>query len=233
MHWHAAGGAIYGIELRDEGTFMVFIIDDAPLRMDVSAHGSPLAELSNGRITGPTSVAFEGEVAISFDETKKSLLHWELALRGDVLHSDRRETVPGLGPGPNDRIQHQRSAGGAPHLEAADLAFSADTGKRGIDGWMDAFASNGTMLRKNTSISGDEIREEMMPVLSGGGGTLAWAPLASGVDEDIKLGYTVGTATFTGKTTADSWRSSYVTIWEKQHDATWKVRFDTGRPITD
>lgn len=117
----------------------------------------------------------------------------------------------------------------APALEDADRAFSADVGKRGVDGWVAAFEPTGWMLEKDAKVSGAAIGEMMKPVLESG--TLAWAPVASGVRDDV--GFTVGTATFTGKTPADSWRSSYITIWAKQPDGAWKVRFDTGRPINE
>ena len=112
----------------------------------------------------------------------------------------------------------------APELEAADRAFSADTGERGIAGWMAAFEPDGGMIRKGSRVSGEAIRETMGPVL--GAGKLAWAPVASG--RAGKLGFTVGKATYTG---TENWESSYVTIWRQQADGAWKVWFDTGRPV--
>jgi ketosteroid isomerase-like protein len=41
------------------------------------------------------------------------------------------------------------------------------------------------------------------------------------------LGYTIGTTSFT--TPRGGFRSSYVAIWAKQPDGTWKVRFQTER----
>jgi ketosteroid isomerase-like protein len=60
-------------------------------------------------------------------------------------------------------------------------------------------------------------------------GTLAWEPFASGGSD--RIGFTVGKATFAAKDPANSWRSSYVTIWRRQDDGAWKVWFDTGRPV--
>jgi ketosteroid isomerase-like protein len=42
--------------------------------------------------------------------------------------------------------------------------------------------------------------------------------------------YTVGKATFAG---ADSWQSTYVTVWKRQSDGTWKVLFDTSRSVNE
>jgi ketosteroid isomerase-like protein len=69
----------------------------------------------------------------------------------------------------------------------------------------------------------------MTPTLTSG--RLAWAPIASG--KSGALGFTVGKATFTGARPEDGWRSTYVTIWRRQPDGTWKVLFDTGRPVQD
>jgi ketosteroid isomerase-like protein len=64
----------------------------------------------------------------------------------------------------------------------------------------------------------------MAPLL--GQGWLAWEPSAS--RRLGTLGFTVGKAIYTG---ADSWQSSYVTIWRQQPDGAWKVLFDTGRAV--
>jgi len=71
----------------------------------------------------------------------------------------------------------------------------------------------------------DGIREVMSGLLAST--KIEWAPIASAMRGDV--GYTVGKATFTGKD--DSWRSTYVTIWKKQPDGSWKVLFDTGRTV--
>jgi ketosteroid isomerase-like protein len=117
----------------------------------------------------------------------------------------------------------------APELEAADLAFAADTAARGAAGWLAAFDPHGGMMRKTGRVDYAHIAGAMQPVLSAG--RLDWAPIASG--KSGELGFTVGKAQFTGATPADAWRSSYVTIWHRQPDGRWKVLFDTGRPIHD
>jgi ketosteroid isomerase-like protein len=116
----------------------------------------------------------------------------------------------------------------APMLEAADRAFAADTKARQIDGWVAAFDPKGGMMRKGARIDGDAIREMMADTLANG--VLAWDPIASGVEGE--LGYTVGKATYTpNKAGERSWASTYITIWRHQPDGSWKVLFDTGRPV--
>lgn len=120
----------------------------------------------------------------------------------------------------------------ADDIAAADRQFSVDTGKDKIDGWMKSFDATGGMLRKGKRIEGDAIRETMGPLLASG--TLAWAPLvAARPTATSKLGFSVGTATFTAdkpETPEDNWASAYITIWKQQPDGGWKVTFDTGRP---
>jgi hypothetical protein len=83
------------------------------------------------------------------------------------------------------------------------------------------------MMRKTGRIEGaDAIRETMGPVLASL--KVEWAPIASGKRGDI--GWTVGKAAFSG---VESFRSTYVTIWKKQADGSWKVLFDTGRAVQE
>jgi ketosteroid isomerase-like protein len=113
-------------------------------------------------------------------------------------------------------------------VEAADRAFAADVKARGVDAWVAVFDPQGGMLRKGSRIEGAAIREAMADTLSEG--LLAWDPIASGVDGNV--GYTVGKATYTPNKAEDpSWASTYITIWRRQPDGSWKVLFDTGRPV--
>jgi hypothetical protein len=117
----------------------------------------------------------------------------------------------------------------APELEAADLAFAADTGARGVEGWVAAFDPEGGMVRRTGRVDRAGIAEAMAPILTTG--RLDWAPIASG--KAGGLGFTVGKATFTPTAPGDGWRSTYVSIWRRQPDGTWKVLFDTGRIVHD
>ena len=119
------------------------------------------------------------------------------------------------------------TAAPAPELEAADLAFAKDVDARGVAGWTAAFAPDGVMVRRGQRLIGhDAVAEAIAPVLTDG--KLAWAPIASRRQGDV--GFTVGKATHTGK---DSWKSTYITMWRKQADGSWKVLLDTGRPAQE
>ncbi|MDB4961102.1 MAG: hypothetical protein JWP01_1101 [Myxococcales bacterium] len=222
-HWIAADGAIYGIALQSTGMFEAMVIDDGEgggpadgvLRLIAMPGGGSSVEFRASQLTVRSArfanPAHDAPKQITYERTTAGL-------RATLDADSNRQITFAFRPG--TRVA-------APELEAADRAFAADTTARGIDGWMAAFAPDGGMLRKGQRVTGAELAETMRPVLTGG--TLAWAPIASGVAGSI--GFTVGKATFTGKTAADGWRSTYVTIWRKQADGTWKVLFDTGRAV--
>ena len=219
--WVAAGGALYGVTLRDAGTFDVAIVDDADgagpadgvLRFYAMPNGTPPIELRER-----TRASTESMTQIVFANDAKSIGYMR---RGEdfIVETDHAMVPRIVGPTPS-----------APELEAADRAFSDDTGKRGVDGWVAAFAPNGAMMRKAGRIEGAAIGEGMKDLLAEG--VLAWSPLASG--KRGELGFTVGKATFTdGKSHEIEWRSSYVTIWARQPSGAWKVLLDVGRAVNE
>jgi hypothetical protein len=223
-HWVAAAGAIYGVSLHGK-TFEVMVIDDGegPGRPDGVLR---FFAMPNGR----RSVEFRqrtldehGATFANDEHDFPKTIAYQLAAGGGGL-----EAV--LGGGKQETYRFKRGTSErAPELEAADLAFAADTGKRGVDGWVAAFDPEGGMMRKAGRVEYGAIADAMKPVLSAG--RLDWAPLASGKSGD--LGFTVGKATFTGARPEDGWRSTYVTIWHRHTDGSWMVLFDTGRLVQE
>lgn len=226
-HWIAAGGAIYGVGLANDGGFEVMIIDDG------EGPGQP-----DGRLRfiampgGADSTQFELEdlavkrvafanPAHDFPKT----IYYRLPADGHLT-----ARVAGGDKSIGYAFRRETSPARAPELAGFDLRFSEDTANRGIDGWVAAFATDGGMLKQGKRIQGPAAIAELMgPVLASG--KLAWAPIASG--KRGKVGFTVGKATFTAAKPADNWKSSYVTIWRQQADGTWKVWFDTGRVVNE
>lgn len=224
-HWIAAGGALYGVALLPGGTFEVMIVDDAAgpgpadgtLRLYAIPFGAKLIEFTE------QARQRRGAVFANPDHDHPKTIGYTLDDDG-VLHAEL------TGDAPTERFTYApATTRRATVLEHADEQFSDDVGKRGIDAWIDAFEPTGWMLREGERVEGAALRDHMGPVLAGG--TLAWAPIASGMSGE--LGYTVGTATFTAPKPEASWRSSYVTIWARQPGGGWKVRFDIGRPINE
>lgn len=105
----------------------------------------------------------------------------------------------------------------APELEAADLAFAADSAARGADAWVAVTAQGGALWRRNERVEGEAMRAPVAALLAKG--KLTWQPIASGSRGD--LGFTVGTYKFNDAT------GSYVTIWKREGGG-WKMLFDLG-----
>jgi ketosteroid isomerase-like protein len=224
-HWIAADGAVFGIGLARDGSFEVMVIDDA------DGPGKPtekvrLYAMPGGAKTVEFAGASFGEATARFENPAHDFPKWiDYRREGDELAA-----VVGAGE-KEERFAFERGTmPRAPELEAADRAFSKDTGKRGVAGWIAAFEERGGMLTPKGRVEGrDAIAESMRELLANG--TLAWRPIASGRRGDV--GYTVGKAIYSGKLPSDQFRSVYVTIWRKQADGTWKVWFDTGRVVNE
>ena len=215
-HWLAVSGAMYGVAFSEQG-FEVMIVDDGEgpvadgiLRFIAIPQGLRQVEFKQ-REVGKRTVTFANP---EHDDPKQITYSRETDQLRAVLFGTKLLKF--------DFCATTRQA--APELEAADRAFSDDTGARGIEGWMAAFDPQGGMMRRGSRVEGGQIREAMGPLLSKG--KLVWAPVASG--REGNLGFTVGKATYTGE---DSWASSYVTVWRQQPDGSWKVLFDTGRAV--
>jgi hypothetical protein len=222
-HWVAASGAIYGIALHDGGNFEVMIVDDGEgtnvadgmLRFYAMPGGARVVEFTHPSSTKPedNTIAFT-----NFQHDFPKVIGY--SRDGDTLNA----RLSGGDQSQDFRFKRTKSER-APELEQADLAFAKDTAARGIEGWVAAFDAKGAQMGNSGRVEGhDAIRELMGPLLAKT--KVEWAPIASSKRGD--LGWTVGKATFTGE---ESWRSTYVTIWKQQTDGSWKVLFDTGRPV--
>jgi uncharacterized protein (TIGR02246 family) len=116
-------------------------------------------------------------------------------------------------------------------LMEADRAFYEATAERGVDGWIDFFAEDGRQIVVGTVIEGKgAIRDLMGPAFTSGF-ALRWTPSLADVGGSGELGYTIG-AYESETTTADgeieTGHGTYVTIWKKQADGSWKVVLDIG-----
>jgi ketosteroid isomerase-like protein len=222
-HWIAADGAVYGIALQRDGAFEVMIVDDgegtAPadgvLRFVAMPNGERSVEFRVKEL-GTSGVTFENPEhdfpkAIAYERTGDELKA--------TLSADGARTL-GFTFRPGTRTA-------APELEAADKKFAADVDAGGAAAWANWFAPDGGMMRKSGRVERASIENFMKDVFDTG--MLAWEPIASG--RAGAVGFTVGKATFTGKTPEEAFKSTYVTIWKQQPDGEWKVWFDTGRVV--
>ena len=120
-------------------------------------------------------------------------------------------------------------------LRDMDIQFDLDTAKRGADGWAGYFAQNGSMvLGKGPPITGPQaIHQVMQKAFANPGTSLRWKPQKSEMLIPGSLGYTIGryerrSLDKDGKTNIQV--GTYVSIWKKQQDGTWKILLDTGEP---
>jgi ketosteroid isomerase-like protein len=108
------------------------------------------------------------------------------------------------------------------------------------DGMFKAFLSNiaddGVILRDNSYPS--KGKETLMKSFAGKSDTafiLSWEPLYGKIAKSRDLGYTYGIYTNTDKATGTISRGTYITVWLKQADGSWKFVLDTGTdglPVT-
>lgn len=129
----------------------------------------------------------------------------------------------------------QGPAGEGELLLKLDREFDQATAEKGIEGWVAYFAENGSMLgATEPPVTGpNAIRQYMGPALAEAGFSLRWQPTKAEMMIPSIVGYTVGRferkrKNEQGKTLLV--RGSYVTVWRKQADGSWKIILDTGHP---
>lgn len=120
-------------------------------------------------------------------------------------------------------------------LLRADRDFDQVTAEKGMEGWLAYFAENGSMLpQSGPPTTGHEaIRKAMEPAFANPDFSLRWQPTRAEILIPSELGYTVGrfvrkTKDAEGKTVVV--RGTYVSLWKRQADGSWKIVLDTGSP---
>jgi len=115
-------------------------------------------------------------------------------------------------------------------LMKTDREFSAMSVKEGMfKAFLAYVADDGVVLRDNSFP--DIGKESMEKRFSGKYDTafiLSWEPLFEKISKSGELGYTYGLHTNTDKKTGEIKRGTYVTIWQKQSDGSWKYVLDSG-----
>ena len=115
-----------------------------------------------------------------------------------------------------------------------DMAFMQDVARGGGEAWASYFAEDGRMFTGDGWVVGrDAIREHMTAVFSDTTLALRWKPDMSEVAVRGDMGYTIGTYRLTsaGESGAPvDMSGTYLTIWRKESDGTWKVAVDIGNP---
>ncbi len=116
-------------------------------------------------------------------------------------------------------------------LMQADRDFARATAEKGLEGWMSFMADNAVLLRAQPVVGKDAIRQTMAQGFSTPGLKLTWAPTSGQLFNGGDLGYTTGRYE-TRRQNANGdvmiTHGTYLTVWRKQTDGSWKVVWDGG-----
>ena len=116
----------------------------------------------------------------------------------------------------------------------ADRAFNQATQAKRLEGWMAYMAENVVLFGVNPPVVGkDAVRTFHEGTFKDPNTTLTWEPTRGEVQPSGQVGYTSGRWTMRGKNAkgeAIERHGSYLTVWEKQKDGSWKVIADGGSP---
>jgi ketosteroid isomerase-like protein len=115
-------------------------------------------------------------------------------------------------------------------LLKTDRDFSAMSVENGMhEAFLHYIAEDGVVLRDNSfPVKG---RESLLSIFSERPDTtfiLSWEPLFAKISDGGDLGYTYGVYINTDKLTTEITRGTYITVWNKQQDGSWKFVLDTG-----
>jgi ketosteroid isomerase-like protein len=115
-------------------------------------------------------------------------------------------------------------------LIQTDRDFSAMSVKEGMHkAFLNYIDENGVILRNNSyPAKGKKLLEERFAGKSDSSFVLSWEPMCEKISDSGDLGYTYGVHTTTFKATGEIKKGTYVTIWQKQVDGSWKFVLDTG-----
>jgi ketosteroid isomerase-like protein len=115
-------------------------------------------------------------------------------------------------------------------LLQTDRNFSAMSVKEGMHkAFLFYIADSGVLLRNNSyPLKSRKSLDSIFEKSSDSSFILTWEPTFEKLSETGDLGYTFGIFTSKIVKTGDISKGTYVTIWEKQKDGSWKFVLDTG-----
>lgn len=119
----------------------------------------------------------------------------------------------------------------ATEIVETDIAFSNMSRQLGMKkAFMQYMAKDGGLLRPESPplIGADAIN--YLSEINDTSYTITWKPTHSDISKSGDLGYTFGTYELSTKDTV--MKGTYVNIWKKQADGTWKFVIDSGNQGT-
>lgn len=127
-----------------------------------------------------------------------------------------------------------QSAPSAQPVLDADRAFNKATQQQRLEGWMSFMADNVVLFNLDPPVVGKEaVRKFYEPNFANPDFSLSWEPKTGEVQPSGRVGYTSGRYTLKMKSTKGDVverHGSYLTVWGKQKDGSWKVIADGGSP---
>ena len=118
----------------------------------------------------------------------------------------------------------------APELDAANHAASVAASAQGIEGWVDAFDTNGKMWSEDGGwVKGraDIVRDMTSTFATT---NVTWSTNKSALADSGSIGATWSHFDASLRTTGEVVaQGNFLTVWRKQVDGSWKVVFETGR----
>ena len=117
---------------------------------------------------------------------------------------------------------------------AAEISFSKFSELKGTrKALMEYIDSEGVLLRPNIMplVGADAI--DFISQANDTAYTMIWQPKGGNIAESGELGYTYGIYSITPKYKDSIMQGTYVNIWKKQSDGTWKLLLDSGNEGID
>jgi ketosteroid isomerase-like protein len=117
-------------------------------------------------------------------------------------------------------------------MKNADIAFSDFSKANGMKAAFLRYIDSGAVLLRpgHFPIAGKNAQEYLQKI-NDSSFSLTWKPQSAELASSGDLGYTYGIYTFSDKDT--SYEGTYVSIWKKQADGSWKFVLDNGNPGVD
>ncbi len=117
----------------------------------------------------------------------------------------------------------------------ADRDFAKTGAAKDLEGFLRFIAEDGHAFPGGEMSTGKPaFRELWAPLFKDPGLSISWAPVVAEASQSGDMGYTTGMYELRSLTAAgekEVRRGSYVTIWSKQPDGSWKVALDMGTPV--
>lgn len=112
-------------------------------------------------------------------------------------------------------------------LKTADRNFSSLSKEKGMKyAFLNFIDTSGVLLRPNSYPVEGRKAIQLLQSIKDSSFQLIWEPLFAQASATGEMGYTYGIYTSTSNNTKE--QGTYVTIWKKQKDGSWKFILDSG-----